>query len=147
MAYNQRRRWVTDAPVIDVPRPSIRLLSSVTDRKGRLVRLALHRGDADTIALKFAKDVPLKAMGLRGKARLIPSSAKPGPAFLRCTGRACDGLVVELRFAGRNRVKVELIGSRFGLPPEGRILAAARPALTHPQYAPDSSIRIRGVIF
>jgi hypothetical protein len=147
MAYNGRRRWITEAPVIDIPRPAIRLLSSVADRKGRLVRLMLHRGGGDAIALKFPKDVPVVAMGLPGNARLISPKAKPDSAFLRCTGRACDGLIVEVRLAGRAKVKAELIGTRFGLPEEGRKLSAARPPQTHPQYAPDSSIRIRGVIF
>jgi hypothetical protein len=147
MAYNGRRRWITEAPVIDVPRPSIRLLSSIADSKGRLVRLQFNRGGGDAIALKFAKDVPMVAMGLAGAARLIPPKAEPGPAFLRCTGRACDGLVVDVRLAGRSRVKAELIGTRFGLPEEGKRLLAARPTQTQPQYAPDSSIRIRGVTF
>jgi hypothetical protein len=147
MAYNGRRRWITDAPVIDVPRPAIRLLSSVADGKGRLVRLIFNRGGGDAIALKFPKDVEVVAMGLPGSARLISPKAKPDPSFLRCTGRACDGLVVEVRFAGRAKVKAELIGTRFGLPEQGRKLSAARPAQTHPQYAPDSSIRIRGATF
>ena len=147
MAYNGRRRWITQAPVIDVPHPSIRLLSNVADGKGRLVRLELNRGGGDAIALKFAKDVPVVAMGLADASRLIPPKSEPGPAFLRCTGRACDGLVVEVRLAGRSKVKAELIDTRFGLPEEGKRLLAARPARTQPQYAPDSSIRIRGVMF
>ena len=147
MAYNDRRRWIADAPVIDVPRSSIRILSSVADGKDRLVRLVLHRNGGDAIALKFAKDVPVLAMGLPSAIRPIPPKAKPGPAVLRCTGRACDGLVVEVRLAGPARVKAELIGTRFSLPKEGQKLSAARPPLTHPQYAPDSSIRVRGVIF
>ena len=147
MPHNGRRRWVAEAPVIDVPRPAIRLLSSVADGKGRLVRLAIGRGGGDATALKVAKDVPVVAMGLPGRTRLIPRDAEPGPAFLDCTGRSCDGLVLEVRLADRKTVKAELIGTRFGLPEEGKALAAARPADTHPQYAPDSSIRIRGVTF
>jgi hypothetical protein len=147
MAYNGRRRWITEAPVIEVPRPSIRLLSSTADGKGRLVRLEFNRGGGDAIALKFAKDVPVVAMGLAGVARPIPPKAEPGPAFLRCAGRACDGLIVDVRLAGRSKVKAELIGTRFGLPEEGKRLLAARPARTQPQYAPESSIRIRGVTF
>ncbi|HMI40720.1 MAG TPA: M20/M25/M40 family metallo-hydrolase [Sphingomicrobium sp.] len=147
MAYNGRRRWIAEAPVIDIPRPAIRLLSSAADGKGRIVWLMLRRGGGDAIALKFPKDVQLVAMGLPGNARLIPPNAEPSPAFLRCTGRACDRLIVEVRLAGRAKVKAELIGTRFGLPEEGQKLSAARPAQSQPQYAPDSSIRIRGVTF
>ena len=147
MPHSGRRRWVTRAPAIDVPRPMIRLLSSVSDGKGRRVRLAIGRGGGDAVALKFAKHVPLIAMGLPGRSRLISRAAEPGSAFLRCTGRACDGLVLELRLGDRRQVKAELIGTRFALPREGMAFAAARPSRSHPQYAPDSSVRIRGVTF
>ena len=144
---NGRPRWSTVAPRIELPRPTIHLLSSVADGKGRRVRLAVGRGGGDAVAIKFAKDAPLLAMGLSGRPRAISRNAVPGPAFLRCSGRACDGLVLEVRLADRKKVKAELIGSRFALPAEGWALIAARPRLTHPQYAPDSSIRIRGVTF
>ena len=147
LPHNGRRRWVTEAPAIDVPRPLIRLLSSVAEGKGRRIRLVIGRGSGDAVALKFAKDVPLIAMGLPRAARRIPLAAEPGAAFLRCSGRACDGLVVELRLGDRKPVKAELIGTRFALPREGMALAAARPSRSHPQYAPDSSVRIRGVTF
>ena len=144
---NGRPRWSTVAPRIELPRPTIRLLSSVADGKGRRVRLAVGRGGGDAVAIKFAKHAPLLAMGLSGRPRAIPRNAVPGPAFLRCSGRACDGLVLEVRLTDRKRVKAELIGSHFALPVEGQALAAARPPFSHPQYAPDSSLRIRGVIF
>lgn len=147
MSYNGRRRWIVDAPAIDVPRPSIRMLSSIPDGAGRRVRLAIGRGGGDTVSVKFDKKVPIVAIGLAGRTRLIARDAKPGPAFLRCSGRACDGLVLEVQLADRKAVKAQLIGTRFGLPEEGKALATARLANTHPQYAPDSSVRIRGVIF
>ena len=144
---NGRPRWSATAPLIEVPRPAIRLLSSVTDGKGRRVRLVVSRGGGDSVVIKFAKDVPVVAMGSSGRPRLIPVSAEPGPALLRCTGRACDGLVLEVRLADQNKIRAELVGIRFALPAEGRVLAAARPPRSHPQYAPDSSILIRGVTF
>ncbi|MGI8932413.1 MAG: M20/M25/M40 family metallo-hydrolase [Sphingomicrobium sp.] len=147
MPHNGRRRWSINAPSIDVPRPMIRLLSSVAEGKGRRVQLAISRGGGDAVSLKFAKDVPVVAMGLTSRTRLIPPDAEPAPAFLRCSGRACDGLVVEVLLGGTGKVKAELIGTRFGLPEESKPLADARPARTHPQYAPDSSIRVRGVTF
>ena len=147
MPHNGRRRWVTKAPAIDVPRPMIRLLSSVSDGKGRRVRLAIGRGGGDTVALKFAKGVRLIALGLPGRTRRISRTAEPGAGFLRCAGRACDGLLLEVRLGDRKPVKAELIGTRFALPREGMALVAARPSRSHPQYAPDSSVRIRGVTF
>jgi len=40
----------------------------------------------------------------------------------------------------RKPVEVELFSTRFGLPPEGQALVAARPGNAMPQYAPDSTI-------
>ncbi len=147
MAYNGRHRWVTDAPLIDIPVPAIRLLSSVASANGRVVRLALDRGGADTVALRFDKDVPVLAMGLSGQPQAISSDAKPGPSSLACSGRACDGLLIEVRLAGQSRVKARLIGTRFAIPAEARPLVDARPTNTQTQYAPDNSVRVRGVIF
>ncbi len=147
MSHNGRRRWIATAPTIDIPRPAIRLLSSMPDGAGRIVRLAIGRGGGDAVSLKFDKKLGILAMGLPGKLRQLPRDAKPGPAFLRCTGRACDGLVLEVRLGDRDKVNAQLIGTRFALPGAGKPLAAARPANAHPQYAPDSSIRIRGVTF
>ena len=147
LAYNGRHRWVTGAPLIEIPMPSIRSLSSVANRSQRVVRLTLDRGGADAIGLRFAKDVPVQAMGLAGQPRAIPSKAKPGPSSINCAGRACDGLVIEIRLAGQARVKAQLIGTRFAIPTEAKPLIEARPANTRTQYAPDNEVRVRSVIF
>ena len=147
MAFNGRHRWITEAPLLDIPRPAVRLVSSVIAGNGRVVRMAIDRGGTDSVALRFDKAVPVRAMGLAGKPRPIPGDAKPGPSSIACSGRACDGLVIEVRLAGRARVKARLIGTRFGIPPEAKTLIGSRPPHTQPQYAPDNSVRIRGLIF
>jgi len=147
LAYNGRHRWVSDAPLIDIPRPVIRVLSTVAIGKQRVVRVAIDRGGADTVGLRFDKAVPVLAMGLAGQIRAISSDARPGPSSIACSGRACDGLVVEIRLAGQAPVKARLFGTHFAIPREARPLVEARPANTQPQYAPDNSVRVRGVIF
>ncbi|MEO8141884.1 MAG: M20/M25/M40 family metallo-hydrolase, partial [Sphingomicrobium sp.] len=89
LIYNGRHRWVTNAPAIEIPRPSIRFLSSVANGKDRVVRLMLVTGGSDTISLRFDKQVALVAAGLDGAARDIPGTARPGPSALSCSGRAC----------------------------------------------------------
>ena len=147
MAYNGRHRWVSDAPLIDTVLPSIRLVSSAMDGKQRIVRLTLNRGGADTIGLRFDKDVPVLAMGLSGQPRAISTKAKPGPSSINCSGRACDGTVIEVRLAGPAKVSARLIGIRFAIPAQARPLIDARPVNTQTQYAPDNEVRVRAVAF
>ena len=84
------------------------------------------------------------ALGLAGAAQPIPEHGEPEQAGLRCTGRSCEGLQVEVVLGDRRPLDVELFSTRFGLPREGRPLEAARPANAIPQYAPDQTItRVR----
>ena len=145
LAYNGRHRWVTDAPSIAIPSPTIRILSSVASSKQRIVRLTLDRGGADAVGLRFAKDVPVLAMGLAGRPQAIASKAKPGPSSINCTGRACDGLVIEIRVAAQSPVKARLIGTSFAIPTQAKPLIDARPANTQTQYAPDNAVMVRAV--
>ena len=147
LPFYRSPRWTSDAPALALPKPSVAVRSIKANGAGRIVRLALDRGGNDSISLRIAKGVTVAAMGLAGSPRLIPSDAAPGPSVLRCTGRSCDGLEVELRFADAAPVKAALIGTRFALPAEGARLVRERPSPSHPQYAPDSSLHIVGVRF
>lgn len=147
LPYNARTRWLAKAPMLATPRPLGQVVDIRRDGAGRIVRFALARGGADTVAIRFDKETTITAMGLPGAVRPINQANSDSPYLLRCSGRACDGRVYEVRFANAKPVKAMLIATRFSLPPEGARLAAARPPLTHPQYAPDSSVTIRGVRF
>jgi hypothetical protein len=48
--------------------------------------------------------------------------------------------VIEALLGESRPVTVELYSTRFGLPPQGAPLLAARPRNAIPQYAPDSTI-------
>ncbi|MEO7564815.1 MAG: M20/M25/M40 family metallo-hydrolase [Sphingomicrobium sp.] len=145
LTYSGRTRWLAKAPLLAIPAGSVRKLGEVRDGDGRIVRLALDRGGGNALAIQFAKGIAVTAMGLPGAMRPIDPEAVSGPSFLRCTGRSCDGLVVDLRLGSRKPVAAKLITSRFALPPEGARLSAMRPPHSHPQYGPDSSIRIADV--
>jgi hypothetical protein len=147
LAYNGRHRWISEAPLLDTSMPSVRMLSSVANGNQRIIRLALNRGGADVIGLRFAKEVPLLAMGLAGQPRQVSTNATPGPSSINCGGRACDGLVIEIRLAGQTPVKARLIGTRFAIPAQAKPLIDARPVHTQTQYAPDNEVRVRSVAF
>jgi hypothetical protein len=48
--------------------------------------------------------------------------------------------VIEVLLGVSDPVEAELFSTRFGLPPAGAPLIAARPRNAIPQYAPDSTI-------
>jgi hypothetical protein len=147
LPYNKRRRWLAPAPAVEGPRGGLRLLSSDADGDGRRVRLRLDRAGADSLLLRFGEDVPVQAMGLAGRARRLDPEADKGPSILRCTGRRCDGLEVEVLLGTAKPVTAMLVAQRFAPPREAAPLLAARPANAHPQYSPDSQVRVRGVRF
>jgi hypothetical protein len=145
LPYNKRVRWQAAAPLIAGPRGGLAVLANVPDGNGRRVRLKLDRGGADALLLRFDDKVPVLAMGLPGKLRTIDAAADKGPSILRCTGRSCDGLEVELRLGTPKPVTAMLAVQRFTPPPEAAPLLALRPSHAHPQYSPDSQVHIRAV--
>jgi len=145
LPYNARTRWVSRAPLLSTPVATARLLSSEATGKGRRLRISLSPGGGDAVAIRFAKDTKLLALGLPGLAEPIPASGEPEKPLLRCMGRSCDGLVVEALLADKRPIEAELFSYRFSLPAEGRSLTAARPKNAIPQYAPDSTITMTRV--
>ena len=83
-------------------------------------------------------------MGLAGRPWRLDDGAE-GEAVLRCSGRSCDGMFVDVEIGGTKTVQATVVTTRFSLPPEGARLKAARPPNAHPQYGTDSSIRITPV--
>ena len=146
-AYSTRTRWTSGAPLIDIPRPEVRLVRSEPVANGRRVLLAFAANGANAISIRFAERTPLQRLGTPGETLAIPAKGKPDKALLRCSGRSCDGMIVEILLADRRPVVADLFATRFALPPQGAALAARRPANAHAQYGPDSSIRRRSVKF
>ena len=145
LPYNARTRWIAKAPLIPTPVASARLVASEPARAGRRVRILLSPGGGDAVAIRFAKDSKLLAIGLPGALQVIPASGQPDKPVLRCTGRSCEGLVIEALFRDRRPAEAELFSTRFALPAEARELVAARPRNAIPQYAPDSTVTMTHV--
>ena len=142
---NKAKRWLAPAPLLPLPTPKLAVTSMVADGAGRRVGLTIDRGGFDAVTLRFVKGVRVTAMGLAGNAQAIPKSAGKDMTVLRCAGRSCDGMRLEIRFADRRPATADLIGSRYALPPQGAPLVAARPKGMIPHYAPNNSVRIVAV--
>lgn len=145
--YSTRTRWVAQAPLLEVPRPDVRMIRNDPAGNGRRVWLALAPNGAGAMTIRFPQTTPVQRLGTPGETLAIPANGKPEKALVRCSGRSCDGMVVELLLADSKPVTADLFATRFSLPAEGTALARRRPANAHPQYAPDSSVRRRLIQF
>jgi hypothetical protein len=140
LPYNGRTRWIATAPSLQSPVAQAHVVANEPAARGRRIRLQLAANGANTVSIRFPKDTKVLALGLPGATLPIPPKGEPDKAVLRCTGRSCDGLQIEVLLGDRKPVTAELFATRFGLPSEGRSLEAARPANSQPQYAPDQTI-------
>ena len=145
LPYNKRPRWLAQAPLMEGSRGSLTLIENRPGKGNRLIRLRLDRAGADTVLLRFDGETPVLAMGLPGQLQSIDAKADKGPSILRCTGRRCDGLVVEVVLGTTKPVLAMLVAARFTPPPEAAPLIAAMPRYSHPQYAPHSQVRVRAI--
>jgi hypothetical protein len=140
LPYNGRQRWALQAPSIATPVATARLLASTPAGSGRRLRIAISAGGGETVAIRFPEGAKVLALGLPGEPVPIPTAGKSTKTALRCTGRSCDGMVIEAVLGDTRPVTAELFSTRFGLPSQGATLVAARPRDAIPQYAPDSTI-------
>jgi Peptidase family M28 len=140
LPYNGRTRWIMTAPLLRTPVASVRIVANEPSGAGRRLRLLLSAGGGNIVSIRFPKDARVLALGLAGAALPIPAKGEPEKPLLRCTGRSCEGLRIEVLLGDRKPVVAELFSTRFGLPPEGQPLVAARPRNAIPQYAPDQTI-------
>ena len=144
LSYNGRRRWLAKAPLLEIAQPALERVANRPAGNGRIVTLRLSTGGADNVALRFDKATPIVAMGLPGQRHRIDAKNSEGPFVLRCSGRSCNGLLVEVEIASRKPVRARLVGQQFGASPQAAPLLAAFPQPSQPQYAPHSRFRIRG---
>jgi hypothetical protein len=133
--------------MLEIPRPDARLVRSEPVGTGRRVVLAFAPGGANAISIRFDEKAAIQRLGTPGQTLAIPAKGSPDKALLRCSGRSCDGMTVEILVADRRPVVAELFATRFGLPGEAAPLVARRPRHAHAQYGPDSSVRRRSIRF
>ncbi|GAA4008287.1 M20/M25/M40 family metallo-hydrolase [Sphingomonas humi] len=144
LPFSSRPRWLAPArPVAGIVPARALPVEASGAPGGRRVRLRLQANGADSIALIAPPGAIVAGLGIPGQLRAIEGRAK-GPYSLTCTGRSCDGQVVELQI-GPRPVVLQVVGTRWALPPVAAPLVAARPANARPQYLPDASITVERV--
>jgi hypothetical protein len=120
--------------------PEIERLSDKRTERGRTVSLRLRPMGADTVLLRLPPQAQARAVRAGASERVIGRGHAKDPYFVRCHGRSCDGLRIDLLLAQPEPIDAMIIGITSGLPDAAAPLVAARPAHAAPQYAPDSTI-------
>jgi hypothetical protein len=85
-------------------------------------------------------DADIRGLGVPGQLRR-PAKSASGRYRLTCSGRSCDGQVVDL-LLGPKPVELLLVDTRWLLPPAATPLKAAQPANARAQYVPDSTVLV-----
>ena len=142
---------VAAAPVTDAPAPDLEVLSETMEAGQRVVEVQLRspRG-ADGISLHVPVDAlaagdPSVLTAAGYSFDLVPEDSWQGYYTLDCFGRACDGLVVELRLEEEVPVEVLVVDSSSGLPEGGEDWLQARPATAVPRNEGDLTLLLRRV--
>ena len=145
LPLSEARRWLADAPADSgIRAPAVSRLGQVRSGSERTLTLRIAANGNDEIALIAPDDSRVRRAGVAGFVRPIDQQAD-GKYVISCTGRACDGVVLELVIGRPQPVEFLVVGSRAALPPTAASLVAARPRFARPQYSPDASIAFTNV--
>ncbi|WP_324750151.1 M28 family peptidase [Sphingomonas sp. LY54] len=139
LPWSARERWWRPAEG-KTSVPQVECLSETRTERGRMVSLRLRPKGADTVLLRLPPEAQVRAVRAGASQRSMGRGRAKDPYFVRCHGRSCDGLRIDLLLGQPGPVEAMVIGLRSGLPDAAAPLVAARPARSAPQYAPDSTI-------
>ena len=141
LPYSDRKRWLAKAPPIEgLKAPEVDVVGRSAAPGGRRVTVRLQANGAETVALVAPEDAHILAAGSGAFVRQISKEATDGRYTVRCFGRSCDGLTMDIVIGKAGPIDVIVLGSRAGLPPAAKPLLAARPKFARPQYSPDATI-------
>jgi hypothetical protein len=138
LPWNPTSRWGAPAPAFPLPTPRLDRVGERRDGTQRTLAVRIAANGADDILVRLPPEAALKAVHAGG-AGLAFEGGGSDPYLVRCTGRGCDGAVLEFTFGGP-AVEATLAGVRNGLPPAAAALVAARPRTAQAQYSPDTSV-------
>lgn len=146
LPHSERKRWLAEAPAADVAAPAIQLIGAAPAQAGaRRVRIRIAANGAQSVALVAPEDAQIRAAGTGAFVRPIDRDAGDGQYVVRCFGRSCDGMIMDLVIGKRAPVEMILTGWRPGLPASAQPLVAARPANARPQYTADGTLTLTRV--
>jgi hypothetical protein len=141
-----RPRWVTPArPQPGLVQPRVLPVEARTIPGGRRLRVRLQANGADSILLVADPGASVVAAGAPGQLRRFERRGSGPTASLLCSGRSCDGAVLEFWLRGSEPLKLLVVGTRWSLPPSAAPLKAAQPANARAQYLPDATILLSRV--
>lgn len=136
-------RWVAPAPAGPRLAPSLSLVEQRETPQGRAVTVRVAAPGAQALSLRAPPEARLRSIAAGGFTRVLGEAGEEDPAFVRCSGRSCDGALFTLLLESRAPVEWLVTGWYEGLPEEARPLLAARPPLARPQYSADGTIGYR----
>ena len=141
-ALGKRQRWITPAPAQAglIPARAI-LVEQSPVPWGRRLRFRIEANGADSVTLTAPEDAQLLSAGAQGQLRSVGAKEGKGPYALSCTGRSCEGVVLEM-VAGPRPLDLTVLGTHWRLPPAAAPLLAAKPANAQPQYLPHATILV-----
>jgi hypothetical protein len=139
--WSGRRRWAAPAEGSLAAASTLQPLGETRSGAVRRIKLRIAAHGAQDIAIQAPPEAAI--MGLRAGSweRSFPQGRSDEGYGLRCRGRSCEGLLIEL-VAGTRPVPLTIVGVRPGLPASARALLQARPADAAPQYNPDATITL-----
>jgi hypothetical protein len=152
--WSSRKRWVAPAPPGLAVAPGVELLSQHRTGAGRAVSLRIAANGAETITLRGPPQAEVRAVRAGGSERPMGGRDRKGKEtdgsddyIVRCHGRSCDGLRLDLLVGSPGPVEWTVVGVSRGLSAAARPLVQARPANAAPQYMPDSTIGLSRLRF
>jgi hypothetical protein len=146
--YSTRQRWFASAPdLAGIDAPSLTLVAVQQEPRARRLTFRVAMNGSESVTIRAPADAPVQRAGVPGALKTFGRGPATSPYQLRCYGRSCDGLTMEIVVGGGAPVELTLIGTRSGLPPEAQPLIAARPPNSRPQYSPDATYTVRRVRF
>jgi hypothetical protein len=110
-----------------------------------LLTLQLATNGAETVLLRAKPEAGFLAVRAGGRVTRFGGERPKDDYVLRCLGRSCDGMRIELLVGAKAPVEAILMGVRSGLPAAAAPLVRARPSLAAPQYSPDSTVAVTKV--
>ncbi|HEX6377371.1 MAG TPA: M20/M25/M40 family metallo-hydrolase [Allosphingosinicella sp.] len=140
--WSGRKRWAAPAPVLRIDPPRIEKLAERITPQGRRLALQLSANGATTVLIRTKPEAGFIAARAGGRVMRFGGGGDKDDFVLRCLGRSCDGMRIELLLAAKSPIEATVIGIRPGLPAAAAPLVRARPPLAEPQYSPDSTIAV-----
>ncbi|HYD38040.1 MAG TPA: M20/M25/M40 family metallo-hydrolase, partial [Allosphingosinicella sp.] len=140
--WSGRERWAAPAPSLALPPPGVETVARRATADGRLLSLRLAANGAETILVRAKPEAGFLAVRAGRDVVRFGAGSKKDDFVLRCFGRSCDGIRIDLLLESRSPVEATVVGIRPGLPTAAAPLIRSRPPLAEPQYSPDSTVAV-----